>query len=60
MALDPKTHRIYLSAVDYAPPAPGAAAGARAQANPDTFRVLRLRARHVVNDSWSVVRSPIS
>jgi YVTN family beta-propeller protein len=40
MALDPKTHRIYLSAVDYAPAATGAAAGARPQANPDTFRVL--------------------
>jgi len=42
MTLDPKTHKIYLSAVDYAPAAgttPGGRTG-RPQAVPDSFKVL--------------------
>lgn len=42
MALDPKTHRLYLAAVDYAPAAAAPAGGqpARPQVKPETFRVL--------------------
>jgi hypothetical protein len=38
MALDPSTHRIYLSAADYEPQAPGATG--RPKMKPGTFRVL--------------------
>jgi YVTN family beta-propeller protein len=42
MALDPKTHRIYLAAANFGPPAQPGATGApgRPQAVPETFRVL--------------------
>jgi YVTN family beta-propeller protein len=41
MTLDPKTHRVYLLAAEYAAPAPGAAPGrGRVPALPDTYHVL--------------------
>lgn len=42
MALDPKTHRIYLAAADFGPPAQAGAAGPAGRPQPvaDTFRVL--------------------
>jgi DNA-binding beta-propeller fold protein YncE len=42
MALDPKTHRIYLAAANFGPPAQPGASGApgRPQAIAETFRVL--------------------
>jgi DNA-binding beta-propeller fold protein YncE len=40
MALDPATHRIYTAAPAYQPPDPGAPAGTRPTAVPDSFRVL--------------------
>jgi YVTN family beta-propeller protein len=42
MALDPRTHRIYLAAANFGPPAQPGATGApgRPQAIPETFRVL--------------------
>jgi hypothetical protein len=39
MALDPVSHRLYTSAVDYLPADPAVANG-RPQGKPDTFRVL--------------------
>jgi YVTN family beta-propeller protein len=40
MALDPATHRIYLAAVRFAPPPPGAPPNARPIALPDSMRIL--------------------
>ena len=40
MALDPVTHRIYTAAPAFQPAAPGAPAGTRPTAVPDSFRVL--------------------
>jgi YVTN family beta-propeller protein len=40
MTLDPATHRIYLAAVKYASPQPGAPANARPTVLPDSLRVL--------------------
>jgi DNA-binding beta-propeller fold protein YncE len=40
MALDPATHRIYLAAVRFAPPHPGAPPNTRPTALPDSMRIL--------------------